>query len=127
MCVEQMKKKNKVRGQGTNTQRYSHTHTRTHNTGPNQMCWCNDLFQIQSVHLRRITGPDGHRMNNATPAEGQSAIRFPQKGNIGGGGNFIWHKNSKKGIQGKCSVTVVNLFRELENFSTFRPGQIHIL
>lgn len=44
------------------------------------MCWCNDLFQIQSVHLQRITGPDGHWMNNATPAEGQSAISFSQKG-----------------------------------------------
>lgn len=30
MCVEQMKKKNKVRGQSTNTHRYSHTHTHAH-------------------------------------------------------------------------------------------------
>lgn len=37
------------------------THTHTHNVG---------------VHLRRITGPDGLWMNNATPADGHSAIRF---------------------------------------------------
>lgn len=38
-----------------------------------------DLFQIQYVHLQRITGPDGHWMNNATPAEVHSAIRVLTK------------------------------------------------
>ena len=42
-------------------------------------CLCNDLFQIQCVHLQRITGPDGHWMNNATPAERHSAIKFSLK------------------------------------------------
>lgn len=40
---------------------------------------CNDLFQIQCVHLQRITGPDGRWMNNETPAEGHCAIKFLQK------------------------------------------------
>lgn len=43
------------------------------------MCLCDDLFQIQSVHLRRITGPDGHWLNNTTPAEGHSVIKFSLK------------------------------------------------
>lgn len=52
----------------------THRCTRTHTLG--RMCRCNDLFRIQSVHLQRIIDPDGHWMNNATPAEGHSTIMF---------------------------------------------------
>lgn len=91
------------------------------------MCWCNDLFQIQSVHLPRITGPDGHWMNNATPAEGQSAISFSQKG----------YKTEKKKTtdlsQCWCGAVFVNLFRELESlrervfFEGWNPHRVYHL
>lgn len=91
-----MQKKKKVRGQ-------RHTHT----VGPDQMCQCNDLFQIQSVHLRRITGPDGHWMNNATPAEGHSAIRFSQK-NSSKNKNFSLHKEIWKEIMSNPNPSKYN-------------------
>lgn len=55
---------------------HTHTHALTHMDALGRMCQCNDLFRIQSVHLQRIIDPDGHWMNNATPAEGHSTIMF---------------------------------------------------
>lgn len=82
------------------------------------MCWCNDLFQIQSVHLQRITGPDGHRMNNATPAEGQSAIRFAQKGNIGEKNNLA-QKQPKRESKVRAACQSVLLTWELFNLPSW--------
>ena len=73
---------------------YVRAHTHTDALGG--MCQWNDLFRIQSVHLRRIIDPDGHWMNNATPAEGHSTIMFSlnkkKKKNLQGTQWNIWEK-----------------------------------
>lgn len=91
------KRKRRLEGKDT------HTHTLLGQT----KCVSAMTFFKFSVHLRRITGPDGHWMNNATPAEGHSAIRFSQK-NSSKNKNFSLHKEIWKEIMSNPNPSKYN-------------------